>query len=393
MDLRSRIKELTEKAFPAIVSIRHSIHQHPELAYNEYNTSALIAAKLSSLGIPFTQGHAGTGILAVIAGSGKTGKTVLIRADMDALQVIEKTGLHFQSVNYGIMHACGHDMHTACVLGAAEVISQLNDKFAGKILLLFQPAEEKIPGGAKLIIDEGVFSKNPPDYVLALHVDPELKTGTAGFKAGPYMASVDDIFIRIKGHGGHAALPHMVTDTITAACEIVLQLKKNIIHPHQPSVFAIGRIDAHGSTNIIPDEVTLSGTFRALDETWRYDAHRLIATIAQNAGKPYNVTVETEIQTGYPFLKNDPELTEHSIHLSGQYCGVENIFKINCQMTAEDFAYFSHLFPSLMFRLGITPDLTNQPFPLHSSHFTADDNAIKTGAGLLAFLAINLTDK
>ncbi|MBN1950406.1 MAG: amidohydrolase [Bacteroidales bacterium] len=391
-----KIQELTEKYHGEVAGIRKELHRFPELALQEYRTSEYIQTYLQKLGIPFTSGYAITGILAVIEGNKPDIKTLALRADMDALPIKELTGLDYQSEHPGIMHACGHDAHMAMLLGAARILKEVSAELEGRVLLIFQPSEEKLPGGALRMIEEGALSQFPPDIVIAQHVMPELPSGTAGFCPGKYMASTDELYISIKGTGGHAAMPDQITDSVLIAAQLLVSLQQLISRmapPGIPSVLSFGRIEADGACNIIPSEVKLFGTFRTLDENWRYQAHEKIKKLCEGVVTAMGAACELEIQPGYPAVDNDSALTAAAMDLAAQYLGHGQAKAIQSQMTAEDFAYFGRLAPSLLFRLGIAGKEGLHSKPLHSPFFSIDEEALKTGVGLLSWFALSLLGK
>jgi amidohydrolase len=341
--------------------------------------------------IAYRQGIAGTGILADIEGRGK-GKIVGLRADMDALPIQEENTVDYRSVNDGRMHACGHDVHMACLIGAARILNGLKDRFSGKVKLIFQPAEEKAPGGARMMLEEKFFGEEEPDLMIAQHVYPVMYTGRIGFRAGKYMASSDEIYITVRGKGGHAAMPHQTTDSVLIASHILVALQQ-IVSRHAeastPTVLSIGKVVADGAVNVIPPEVRMEGTFRTMDEKWRREAHRRMTNMAQSIADSMGASCEFEIIEGYPVLHNDPGLTARSIEFAQMYLGLENVEDLDIRMTAEDFAFFAQEYPSVMYRLGVRKPEQSQPLELHTPHFDIDEEAIKTGTGTMAWLALS----
>ena len=396
-DLKKEIQVLTNNIFNDVVAIRRHIHKNPELSYQEYKTSDFITSKLNEFGIEHKTGIVKTGIVAKIKSTKNADKKIIaLRADIDALPITERNTHNFVSKNNGVMHACGHDVHTANLLGVAKILNSLRDKFEGTIYLIFQPAEEKLPGGAKLMIEENIFGKNKPDAVIALHVQPTLKYGTVGFKSGEYMASTDELYLTVKGKGGHAAMPHQIDDTVLAASNIIVSLQKIVsrfVPANIPTVLSFGKIIANGATNIIPDEVKIEGTMRTMNETWRKKIHTEIKKIAQATAKAHNTTCEINIVSGYPVLKNNSNLTEKCKKLSQDYLGKTKVKDLDIRMTAEDFAYFSQKYPSVLFRLGTSNNNKSTNNPLHSANFNIDENALKTGVGLMSWLSISLLNK
>jgi len=391
MNLKETIQNLADKIFPEILEIRRFIHQHPELSFHEYKTAEYICKVLGEENIAYRKGIAGTGILADIEGKG-SGPIVGLRADMDALPIQEENIVDYRSVNDGKMHACGHDVHTACLIGAARILNELRDQFPGKVKLIFQPAEEKAPGGARLMLKENLFGEEKPDLMIAQHVYPVMDTGSVGFKAGKYMASSDEIYITIRGKGGHAAMPHQITDSVLIASHILVALQQ-IVSRHAeastPTVLSIGKMVANGAVNVIPSEVRMEGTFRTMDEKWRREAQNKMINMAQSIADSMGASCDFEIVEGYPVLHNDPGVTERSIDLARNYLGKENVDELDIRMTAEDFAFFAQAYPSVLFRLGVKNPDQALPFELHTPHFNIDEEAIRTGTGVMAWLALS----
>ena len=396
-NLKHEIQKLSSDLFDTVVEYRRHIHKNPELSYQEYKTSEFICSVLDKNKIEYKKDIVKTGIVARIKSKKNANKKIIaIRADIDALPITEKTTHNFVSQNKGVMHACGHDVHTANLLGTAIILNSLRNKFEGTVYLIFQPAEEKLPGGAKLMIDKNIFGNDKPDAVLALHVQPSLKAGTVGFKVGEYMASTDELYLTVKGKGGHAAMPHQINDTVLSSSEIIVSLQKIVsrfVPASIPTVLSFGKVIADGATNIIPDEVKIEGTLRTMNEQWRKKIHQEIKKTAQNIAKSHNTTCEINIVSGYPVLKNDEKLTETCKKLSQEYLGKKQVTNLDIRMTAEDFAYFSQKYPSVLFRLGTSNNNKNTQNPLHSSNFDIDENALKTSVGLMSWLAILLLTK
>jgi amidohydrolase len=386
-----KIKKKSAEIFNEIVDIRRCIHKNPELSYQEKETSEYIEKKLAEYGIEYISGFVKYGILGIIKGK-NAGKTIALRADIDALPIQEKNIDEFSSKNDGVMHACGHDVHLASLLGTAKILNNIKNEFNGTVLLVFQPAEEKLPGGAKLMMEEGVFNKYIPDIVIGQHVLPDMKVGNVGFKSGMYMASTDEIYLTIKGKGGHAAMPHELVDTVLIASQIIVSLQQIVSRKANasiPSVLSFGKFIANGATNIIPDEVKIEGTFRTMNEEWRKNAHKEITKIAQQTAQLMGGTCDVNIVGGYPFLKNDVDVTEKAINFAKQFLGEENVENMEIRMTAEDFSYFSQKYPSTFYRLGTMNSNSSEIFPLHSSHFKVDENAMKNSTGLMAWIAFS----
>jgi len=391
MNLKETIQNLADEIFPEILEIRRFIHQHPELSFHEYKTAEYICEVLGKENIAYRKGIAGTGILADIEGQGN-GKIVGLRADMDALPIQEENTVDYRSVNNGKMHACGHDVHTACLIGAARILNELKDQFPGKVKLIFQPAEEKAPGGARLMLKENLFGEEKPDLMIAQHVYPVMYTGRIGFKAGKYMASSDEIYIRVRGKGGHAAMPHQITDNVLIASHILVALQQ-IVSRHAeastPTVLSIGKMVANGAVNVIPPEVSMEGTFRTMDEKWRKEAHSRMINMAQSIAEGMGASCEFEIVEGYPVLRNDPGITAKSIEFARTYLGKDYVDELDIRMTAEDFAFFAQEYPSVLYRLGVRKPEQTHPLELHTPHFDIDEEAIRTGMGTMAWLALS----
>jgi amidohydrolase len=389
--LRAKIKQLAEQYFQDIVAIRRHIHQHPELSYEEVETSLYIQDQLNSAGIPFKKGFVGTGIAGWINGRTEKGMTVALRADMDGLPVPEKNDLPFKSKNDGKMHACGHDLHMSALLGASRILYSLRGEFDGKILLIFQPAEEKLPGGASLMLKEGVFADGLPDVIIGQHVMPLLEAGKIGYRPGKYMASTDEIYITVKGSGGHAAMPWQLTDPVLIAAHIIVALQQIVsrnANPAIPSVLSFGKVEAPGATNIIPSEVKMAGTFRTMNEAWRKEAHEKIAQMAKSIAAGMGGECEVDIQHGYPVLFNHEDYTRRAISYSRKLLGEQNVVELELRMTAEDFAYFAEKIPGVFYRFGITDPAGKYSSPLHSSGFMADEESLKTAMANMAYVAL-----
>jgi len=390
-NLKGKIKKAASLCFEEMVNLRNTFHKFPELGYEEYKTAELIASKLKEYNIPFQTGIAKTGVVGLIEGKKPNSYVIALRADMDALPIHEKNKTIYTSQHEGVMHACGHDVHMACLLGAAKILSEFKEEFSGSIKLIFQPSEEKFPGGALQMIKEGVLKNPTVDVIIGQHVLPTLACGKVGMKSGMYMASTDEIYITVKGKGGHAATPDLLVNPLMVASEILLELN-NFVNNYEksniPTVLAFGRITGDGRTNIVPDEVKIEGTLRTFNEEWRKQAHQLIQNIANEIAIKWNASCEVYIDKGYPFLVNDELLTNSVCDLSKNFLGTENVVSLEQRMTAEDFAYFSHEIPSVFYRLGVQQRGTTDVRNLHTSTFDIDESAIITGIEVMTWLAI-----
>lgn len=390
--LQGLIKNLAGQVQAEVKAIRHHLHAHPELSFQEKETSAFIASILDKHGITYTTGWAGFGIVATIQG-GKPGKHVGLRGDMDALPIEEKNDADYKSKNPGIMHACGHDVHTSCVLGAGIILQQIREHIPGKVTLLFQPGEEKLPGGANMMIKEGVLEKTGMDAIIAQHVYPSMETGKVGFKSGLYMASADEVYLTVQGKGGHAAMPQDNVDTLLLAAHILVNLQDIVArkaHPATPTVLSFGKINSDGgATNVIPDTVRIEGTFRTMDETWRVNAHDWITKISQDTAAAFGGRCDVRIDVGYPCLINDPVLTESARNAAKEYLGAENTEELPLRMTSEDFSFFSQHIPVTFYRLGTGNRSKGITSPVHTPTFDIDEAALQTGCGLMAWIAVN----
>ena len=396
--LLSKVKDLSEKYFNEIREVRRHLHQHPELSFQEFTTSAFIQQKLQSKKIEFTTGHVKTGIIALIKGNNPDKRTILLRADMDALPIEEKSEMPYKSVNKGVMHACGHDVHSSVALGAAFILNELKNDFEGTVKIMFQPGEEVLPGGAKLMIEEGVLENPKVEKAFALHVFPSMETGKVGFKSGMYMASTDELYLTVNGKGGHAAMPSEYVNPLVIAAEIVLQIQNRYMLPNAlkgtegentPTVIAFGKIEGKGATNVIPDKVELSGTFRTMNEKWRGQVHKDLLKLVGEVSKKYQAVSELRIETGYPFLVNDQKLTESSFLAAQSYLGKENVEDLPLRMTAEDFAFISQKVPSCFFRLGTGNASKGITSGVHTATFDVDETSLEIGMGLMSYLILS----
>jgi len=390
-DLLHQIKALSEEYFLEVQSFRRHLHQHPELSMQEHQTSRFIQATLSGWGIPFKSGIAGTGVVATIKGEKPGTKVYALRADMDALPIAEADDRDYKSVHPGVMHACGHDVHMASLLGAAKILHNTRENWGGTIRLIFQPAEESLPGGASLMIKEGVLQNPEPLGIFGQHVAPQLDVGKVGIRNGMYMASADEIYLTVTGKGGHAAMPHMLIDPVLIASHIVVALQQVVSRsstPWIPSVLSFGRFMAEGRTNVIPSEVKLEGTFRTFNEEWRMLAHEKIATIASGVASSMGGKCEVNIMKGYPYLTNNEKLANQLRQCAREYLGEENVTELDLSMTAEDFAFYSQEIPACFYRLGTRNQNKGITANIHTPSFDIDEDALKTGMGLMAWVAV-----
>ncbi|MDR3651633.1 MAG: M20 family metallopeptidase [Paludibacter sp.] len=373
-----------------VVDYYHHLHAHPELSFHEFETAVFVQNELTKMGISFRSGIGGTGILGKIEGKNPAKKIIALRADMDALPVCEEVDIPWKSKNKNVMHACGHDAHTACLLGAASILQQLKNEFEGTILLIFQPGEEKAPGGARLMLEDGLFNECKPEIILAQHVSVDYPTGTMGFLSGMIMASADEVHIKIHGKGGHGALPHLINDTVLAASQTIVslqQIRSRLCHPLIPMVLTFGKFIADGATNVIPHEVQLSGTFRTVNEEWRAEAKNHIRRIINETCAAYGCTAEIDIPDGYPCVINDTNVTSKARSFAAEWLGEENIKTLEMRMTSEDFGFFTQKYPCSFFRFGIKGETNATTGGLHSSTFRMDEKALETGMGGMALLA------
>jgi len=385
------IKKIATQNFNEVVSIRRHLHMNPELSFQEFETAKFVAAKLKEIGIAFQDNVAGTGLVGIIKGKKDNGKVVALRADMDALPIQEGNNIDYKSKNNGVMHACGHDAHTASLLGAASILNELKENFDGSIKLIFQPGEEKIPGGASLMIKEGVLENPKPLSVIGQHVMPLIPSGKVGFKSGIYMASTDELYLKVKGKGGHGAMPHLNIDPVLITSHLIVamqQIVSRVTNPTMPSVLSFGKVIANGATNVIPNDVYIEGTFRTLNEQWRNEAHQRMLDLAHQLVQSMGGQLEFEIRRGYPALINDEELTAKVKNNAIDYLGSENVLDLDIWMAAEDFSFYSQLVPACFYRLGTRNESKGIISSVHTNTFDIEEDSLKIGSGLMAYLAI-----
>ena len=388
--MKPTFQKLTVENFDYVVGCYHYLHAHPELSFNETETAEFVQKELTSMGIPFRADIGGSGILGKIEGINPTKKVIALRADMDALPVNEEVDIPWKSTNKNVMHACGHDAHTSCLLGAAKILQQCRMEFEGTILLIFQPGEEKSPGGAHLMLEDGLFKDIEPEIILGQHVSVDFPTGTMCFLPGMIMASADEIHVKIHGNGGHGALPHLLNDTVLAASQTIVslqQVRSRLCHPLIPMVLTFGKLIANGATNVIPSEVILAGTFRTVDEEWRSKGKIHIRRIINETCAAYGCTAEIEIPDGYPCVVNNEEITADARLFASEWIGEKNIRDLEMRMTSEDFGFFSQKYPCTFFRFGVKGESNIHTGGLHSSTFQIDEKALETGMGGLAWIA------
>lgn len=390
--LAEKIKALAATHAGEFIGVRRHLHAHPELSYQEFATSQYVQERLQQEGIAF-EVMATTGIVATIQGKNPNSRVIALRADMDALPIQEENQVPYCSTKPGVMHACGHDVHTTILLGAARILQQLKDEWAGTVKLLFQPGEEKNPGGASYMIRDGALENPKPSGIIALHVHPGLDVGKLSFRTGRVMASADEIYITIRSKGGHAAAPHLTADTILIASQLVVSLQQVISrnnNPTSPSVLSICSFQGGFTTNVIPSEVKLMGTFRAMDEAWRFKAHELIKQQAIGLVTAMGAEADVHIDVGYPTVDNDPALTNKAWQLAEQYMGKTNVEETEMRMGAEDFGYYTQQIPGCFFRLGVRNEAKGIVHNVHTPKFDIDESAIAIGMGNMAWLAVSV---
>ncbi len=391
MSLLERIKLLSTSNVKNTIAYRRHIHANPELSYQEYKTVAYIAEQLRSAGITNLESIATTGLVAEVKGKNPEKKLVALRADMDALPIQEANDVSYKSKNPGVMHACGHDVHSSSLLATARILHEVRDSFEGTVRFLFQPGEEKNPGGASYMIRDGALKNPAPSAILGQHVFPLLPAGKIGFREGMYMASADEIYLKVIGKGGHGAAPDLCVDPIVIASHIIIALQQIIsrnANPRQPTVLTFGNIIGQGATNIIPNEVNIAGTFRAMNEEWRESALVKIKRMAEGMAESMGGKCEVDISKGYPYLENNPELTRRIRASAEEYVGKENVFDLDISLGAEDFAYYSQIVPASFYRLGTRNDSKGISSYVHTPTFDIDEDALSVGPGLMAWMAI-----
>ncbi len=393
--MQAIIKNLAHELAASVVANRRYLHAHPEISFHEQQTARFVADELRAIGLNPREGVAGTGVVALIDGTRPdgpgAGRTVALRADMDALPIREANNVPYRSTVEGVMHACGHDAHTASLLGTARILTMLRNEFSGTIKLVFQPAEEKAPGGASLMIREGVLLNPTPASMIGQHVAPNVPVGKIGFREGMYMASTDELYLTVRGKGGHAAMPDSLVDPVLIASHLVVALQQIISRnrpPASPSVLSFGRFIADGVTNVIPNEVKLEGTWRCMNEEWREKGMAQMQKLATGLAEAMGGSCEFERVKGYPYLQNQPELTRRLRADTVAYMGAENVVDLDLWMAGEDFAFYSQVVDSCFYRLGTRNEARGITAGVHTPTFDIDEAALETGPGLMAWLAV-----
>ncbi|MFP5080534.1 M20 metallopeptidase family protein [Pedobacter sp. JCM 36344] len=387
---KEKIQALSGEIFEKVVGFRQHIHANPELSYKEFETSAYIKSHLTEWGIPFSD-MANTGVVGLIKGDLVSDKVIALRADMDALPILEANEKPYASKNTGVMHACGHDVHSSSLLGTAFILNSLKAEFGGTVKLIFQPAEEVLPGGASIMIREGVLDNPKPQSIIGQHVMPLIESGKVGFRSGIYMASTDELYVTVHGKGGHGAQPHQNIDPVLIASHIIIALQQIVSRnadPRLPSVLSFGKVQANGATNIIPNEVKMEGTFRTLNEDWRKEAKRLMKKMAEGIAESMGGSCDFRIMNGYPFLINEPQLTANTRAHAEDYLGKDNVVDLDIWMAAEDFAYYSQVTDACFYRLGTGNEEKDTMYSVHTPKFDIDEDALKVSTGLMAYVAL-----
>lgn len=389
--MKTKIQGLVKENAAEILSIRRHLHANPELSFKEFETSKFVCKTLDEWGISYKSGYVKTGIVALIEGKNPNKKVAALRGDMDALPILEENDIDYRSKNDGVMHACGHDVHTSCALGAAKILNSLKDEFEGTVKIIFQPGEERLPGGASLMIKEGALENPKPTSIVGQHVMPDLEVGKVGFRTGKYMASADEVHFTVHGKGGHAALPHYNIDPVLITSHIIVALQQLVSRrckPGVPCVLSFGSVIANGSTNVIPDKVEVQGTFRTMDEEWRKEAHILMKKMAEEMASSMGGSCDFRVDVGYPFVYNDEGLTALSREAAKEYLGEENVVELEMRMTGEDFSFYGQHMPGCFYRLGTGNKEKGITSGIHTPTFNVDERSLEVGTGMMAFLAL-----
>ena len=388
--MKEKIKQLVADNASEILDIRRYLHANPELSFKEYETSKFVTSQLDKWGVSYKSGFVETGIVAHIEGKNPSSKVIALRGDMDALPIIEANNVPYKSKNEGVMHACGHDVHTSCVMGVAKTLHSLRDEFEGTVKIIFQPGEERLPGGASLMIKEGALENPKASSIVGQHVLPELAVGKVGFRSGMYMASADEVHFTVTGKGGHAALPHYLIDPVLITSHIIVALQQLVSRrtkPGVPCVLSFGSVHANGSTNVIPNEVHVQGTFRTMDEHWRKEAHIIMKKMAEEMASSMGATCDFRVDVGYPFVYNDDVVTEFARGAAKDYLGEENVVELDMRMTGEDFSFYTQHMPGCFYRLGVGNVAKGLTSGLHTPTFNVDEKCLEVGTGLMAYIA------
>jgi hippurate hydrolase len=390
--IQERIKDLAKRYSPEYISVRHHLHANPELSYQEFETSAFVQARLKEMGIPF-EVKAKTGVIGMLRGKNPEKRFVALRADMDALPIREENNIPYKSKKEGLMHACGHDVHTSILLGATRILQELKEDWEGSVRLIFQPGEERNPGGASILIKEGVLDNPRPSAIFGLHVHPGLEIGKLSFRSGQVMASADELYFTIRSKGGHAAAPHTTVDTILVASHLVIALQQIISrnrNPFSPSVLSITSFQGGYTTNVIPSEVKLMGTFRAMDEAWRFKAHELIRKLSTELVSSMGAELDLHIDVGYPMVYNEERLHSEARQQAEKYMGNGNVLETEIRMGSEDFGYYTQVIPGCFYRLGVMNEKKGIISGVHTPTFNIDESAIEIGMGMMAWLGASI---
>ncbi|MDA9120592.1 M20 family metallopeptidase [Flavobacteriales bacterium] len=388
--MKEKIKQLVADNASEILDIRRYLHANPELSFKEYETSKFVTSQLDKWGVSYKSGFVETGIVAHIEGKNPSSKVIALRGDMDALPIIEANNVPYKSKNEGVMHACGHDVHTSCVMGVAKTLHSLRDEFEGTVKIIFQPGEERLPGGASLMIKEGALENPKASSIVGQHVLPELAVGKVGFRSGMYMASADEVHFTVTGKGGHAALPHYLIDPVLITSHIIVALQQLVSRrtkPGVPCVLSFGSVHANGATNVIPNEVHVQGTFRTMDEEWRKEAHIIMKKMAEEMASSMGATCDFRVDVGYPFVYNDEVVTEFARDVAKDYLGEENVVELDMRMTGEDFSFYTQHMPGCFYRLGVGNVAKGLTSGLHTPTFNVDEKCLEVGTGLMAYIA------